>query len=73
MKFYNCPPEAAALIERAMSEAPRLEFRVRNAKSTDSTPMHTRSTPTTPQDARRIDGIGEISMARFLALFAEKQ
>jgi len=65
------PKEAAALVERAMSES-RLEFKVRGSKT--SVPS-TQPTPTsTPRpEMRIIDGIGEISLKEFLAIFTRSK
>jgi len=66
------PQEAAALVERAMSES-RLEFKLRNAKQSSSVPSTPTAVASTPRpEVRMIDGIGEVSLARMMEIFAKK-
>ena len=70
----HIPEEAKALYAAAQSQEAFLSFNVRNARTADSTPTHTRPT-STPQDLRIVDGMdGEnISLSKMLEIFAKSK
>ena len=61
MKFYNMPQEAAGLVERAMFQTARLEFKVRNAKSASVPSTASASSDESPE---------RMPIAKFLEIWA---